>query len=52
MASDHVSGQAYFYCFLYDYSKQDATTTAEHIKFIIELLKNRKVLFSEMSTVY
>ena len=38
--------------FLSDYSKQDAKTTAEHIKHIIELFQNKTVFFSDMSTVF
>ena len=32
--------------------KQDVSTTAEHIKHIIELLKNRTVLLAAMSTIW
>ena len=35
---------AVFHSFLYDYSKQDATTTNKHSKRLISLLKNKQVL--------
>ena len=38
--------------FLSDESKQDASTTAEHSKHIIELLKNRTILFAYMTTIW
>ena len=47
-----MSCQAVFNYFLSDDSKQDAVTTSEHSKSIIELLKNIKVLFSDMSTIW
>ena len=34
-----------------DDKKQDATTTYEHSNIIIELFKNRTVLFSDMSNI-
>ena len=34
-----------FLYFLLDNSKQDATTAATHIKMMIDLLKNRKLIF-------
>ena len=38
LASDHVSSHTVFHSFLSDDIKQDAATTAEHSKHIIELL--------------
>ena len=35
-----------------DYRKQDAATTYEHSKLIIELLQNRTVFLSDMSTIW
>ena len=36
----------------YNDRKQDATTTAEHSKLIIELLQNSTVLFDDMSIIW
>ena len=41
-----------FHYFLSDESKQNAATTAELSKPIIELLKNRTVLFADMSNIW
>ena len=38
--------------FLSDESKQDAETTSERIKRVIELLQNRTVLFSDMINIW
>ena len=51
LSLDHVSRHAVFHHFLSDDSKQDSATSAEHSKHIIELLKNRTVLFSDMSII-
>ena len=45
-----MSRQEFFH-FFPDDSKQDSATTYEHSKLIIEMLQNRTVLFSDMSTV-
>ena len=51
LASYHVSSHEML-IFLYDGSKQDAAPTYEHSKHIIELLQNRKVLFSEIIIIW
>ena len=38
--------------FFSDYSKQDSATTTSHNKHLIELLKERKVLTSSLSTIW
>ena len=52
LALDHVSIQVVFQNFFSNDIKQDVATTAEHIIRIIELFKNRTVLFSDMSTIW
>ena len=41
-----------FQSFLSGDSKQDAATTSAHRKLIIELLKNRQLIFSDISTIW
>ena len=41
-----------FYYFLSDDSKQDVATTTSHRKCLIELLKERKLLTSSLSTIW
>ena len=43
---------AVFRSFLSDDSKQDSTTTTVHIKSLIELLKEKKVLTSTLITIW
>ena len=43
---------AVFHSFLYDNSKQYSATTIEHIKRLISLLKNEKVLKTSLSTIW
>ena len=45
-------GEFLFNYFMYDDRKTYYVTTAEHSKLIIELLQNRTVLFSDMSTMW
>ena len=52
LVSYHVSHQAVFSSFLSDDSKQYDATTATHVKRIIELLQNRKICFSVLSTIW
>ena len=52
LVSDNGYCWALFHSLLYDDNKQDAETTAEHSKIIIELLQNRTVFFSEMNTIW
>ena len=47
----HVSLQVVFRYFLSDNSKQDAATTAEHSKRIIENFQSRTVLSDDISTI-
>ena len=44
--------RAVFYCFLFDDSKQDSPTNTSRSKFLIELLKERKVLTSSLSKIW
>ena len=41
-----------FHSFLSDEIKQDAVTMDANSKHIIELLQNRTILFSDMSTIW
>ena len=43
---------AVFHSFLSDDSKQDADTTNTHSKFLIELLKEQKLLTSTLITIW
>ena len=43
---------AVFHYFLSDNIKQDSATTTAHIKHLIELLKEQKVLTSTLSTIW
>ena len=43
--------RAVFHSFLSDDSKQDAATTTAHIKRLIPLLKNKKLLTTSLSTI-
>ena len=43
---------ALFHYFLSDDSKQDTTTTTAHIKFLIELLQEQKLLTSTLRTIW
>ena len=40
------------FIFFPDDSKEDSATTTAHIKHLIELLKERKVLMSELRTIW
>ena len=43
---------AMFHYFLLDYIKQDTATTTAHSNFLIEILKEQKVLTSTLSTIW
>ena len=52
LVSDHVSCHVFFQYFLFDDREHGSENTSEHSKFVIELLQNRTVLFSDMSTIW
>ena len=52
LASGHMSRQAVFQSFLSDDTKKDSITTEAHSKYIIEILQNREIFFTDISTIW